>query len=323
MCWPPPARVDNAAGQAGAPVALPGDPRAAVPGHPRRPGRAVTSGELGAAVPTTSGSSAPQPRARRLGHQPGPAARQGRRHPAARARRRAGQPARRASTASPRSTSPGRASSTSPWTPGPPASWRAPSSRRASAYGAERRAGRARGQPGVRLGQPDRPAAHRPHPVGRPGRLAAPAAGAPAARGHPRVLRQRRRRPDGQLRRLGAGPRHGRAGPRGRLPRRVRRRAGHAGARASTPPCSSCRTTRRSPSPATLGYRAQLAEIQRGAGRRSACTSTSGSASATLHDSGAVEQARGPAARAGARVRRRTARSGCAPPTSATTRTGC
>ena len=78
-------------------------------------------------------------------------------------------------------------------------------------------------QPGVRLGQPDRPGAHRRRPVGRGRRLAGPDPDRGRRRGHPGVLLQRPRRADRPVRPLAAGRRPRRADPRGRLRRRLHR----------------------------------------------------------------------------------------------------
>ena len=79
------------------------------------------------------------------------------------------------------------------------------------------------GQRRVRVGQPDRPAARRQRPrrVRRRPAEPRPRGGRPA--GHARVLLQRLGRPDPQPRRVGRRAPARRAGPRGRLPRRLRR----------------------------------------------------------------------------------------------------
>ena len=168
--------------------------------------------------------AAAQPRARRLRHQPGPAARQeGRRQPA-RAGRLAGRGAGRRPTASPRPRSPG---------PG-----FVNMRLEASAQGVIvdnvidagarlrplRRAGGHEDQPGVRLGQPDRTHPHRRHPLGRRRRRAGPAAVDPGRRRDPRVLLQRPRRPDRPVRQLADRRRQGRARARGRLRGQLHRR---------------------------------------------------------------------------------------------------
>ena len=149
----------------------------------------------------------------------------------------------RATPASPRSTSPARASSTSPSRGRARAARRAPVDR-GRGVRPHRRAGRAADQPGVRLGQPDRPAAHRRHPVGRGRRRARPGARRPAA---PRSTREYYFNDAGAqidrfARSLQAAA-HGRAGARGRLRRRLHRR--HRRPRSSPPTraCSSCPTT--------------------------------------------------------------------------------
>ena len=109
-----------------------------------------------------------------------------------------------------------------------------------AARGAADRRGRRRlgpgraGAPGagdrrVRLGQPDRAADRRVRPPrGLRGR-ARPPARAQRPRRHPRVLLQQRRLAGDQARRVRARPRAPRAGPRGRLPGRLRgRRSRHS-----------------------------------------------------------------------------------------------
>ena len=148
---------------------------------------------------------------------------------------------------------------------------------------------RPRRQPGVRLGQPDRPAAHRRTPAGR--RSATPCAGCsrPRAPRSPRVLLQRRRRPDRPVRRLGAGPGRRAGRPRGRLPRRVHRRPRRRGARAAPRPARPRR--RRGAGGRPRSATSPSSPRSSRPSTASACTSTSGSPSAALHDGGAVEQA--------------------------------
>ena len=95
----------------------------------------------------------------------------------------------------------------------------------------QRRARRRADQRRVHLGQPDRAAAPRPHPVGRGRRRAGPGARRGRCRRGAGVLHQRPRVADGQVRRLGRGPGEGRAGAGRRLPGRVRRGGRAAGAR--------------------------------------------------------------------------------------------
>ena len=87
-------------------------------------------------------------------------------------------------------------------------------------------------QPRVHQRQPHRPAAPRPHPLGRRGRRDRPGARGHRGIRHPRVLHQRPRCPDGQVRRVPHGPRPRPGTTRGRLPRRVRQRARRPGRRA-------------------------------------------------------------------------------------------
>ena len=82
----------------------------------------------------------------------------------------------------------------------------------------------------VHLGQPDRPAAPGPHPLGRAGGCAGPGAAGRGRRGRPGVLHQRPRRPDGPVRDVDRSRGEGPADPRGRLPRRLHQRPGRRGA---------------------------------------------------------------------------------------------
>ena len=105
--------------------------------------------------------------------------------------------------------------------------------RRGACLRAQRRARRRRShQPRVRVGEPHGAAAHRPHAMGGARRLDRPRAPRGRCRGGERVLHQRRRHPDGQLRPVRAGGRQGRAHPRGRLSRKLHRRPRGPGARA-------------------------------------------------------------------------------------------
>ena len=110
------------------------------------------------------------------------------------------------------------------------------SSPRARATGGATVGRGAQGQRRVRLGQPDRPAARGPRPRRGAGRRDRVAARVDRARGHPRVLHQRRRRADRPAGpeplgpgAAGGGPRRGDS--RGRLPRRVPAGERGAGAR--------------------------------------------------------------------------------------------
>ena len=98
------------------------------------------------------------------------------------------------------------------------------------AYGRTATHGRSPVQPGVRLGQPDRPAAPRPRPVGSGRRRARPGARGQRRRRGPGVLLQRRRRADRPVRRSRCSPR----------PRASRRR------RTATAATTSARSRRRS-----------------------------------------------------------------------------
>ena len=189
-------------------------------------------------------------------------------------------PSSRTTTRSPRSRSPVRASSTSGSRPTP----RARSRRRSSTPA--RRTARSDSlhgpddQPGVHLRQPDRPAAPRPHPLGRRRRRAGPGAGRGRRQRHPRVLHQRPRRPDGEVRRRRCWrPRTGSRSP---------RTATTASTSSTSPSRSSPRTpaiTRRCPRREQgvafreAGYERQLKE-QQSQLSSSGPTSTSGSPSA-------------------------------------------
>ena len=112
------------------------------------------------------------------------------------------------STASPRSTSPAPASSTSRSTRPP----RARSPRTivdaGEAYGRGTRYDGRADQPRVRLREPHRPHPHRRHPLGRVGDSLARILAGAGRRRHPRVLLQRPRRADRPLRRAACSPRH-------------------------------------------------------------------------------------------------------------------
>ena len=179
-------------------------------------------------------------------------------------------------------------------------------------------------QPRVHLREPDRTAAHRAHPLGRLGDALGRLLSAAGARRHPGVLRQRRRRPDGPVRRLrpGAGAR------RAESPRTA--------TRASTSTELAAEGHGRAPGRRRAAPRRGPGDLPR----------TSGTGSSWPRPQAVLEgfgvhfdvwfSERTPA-RVGRRRRRRssgcagratssrtgTARSGCAPPTSATTRTGC
>ena len=269
------------------------------------------------------GRAAAQPRARRLVDQRRPAAGQAGRRAAAGGRDAARRPPRRRSPGSRASTSPVRASSTSSSTPPRRASWPARSSR-----------------PGRRTGARTPRPAHRinlefvsANPTGpihlggtrwaAVGDALARILQATGADGHAGVLLQRPRRADRPVR-----PR--RCWPRPRASRRPRTATAAPtsatsprGVAGATEPgrSSTCRTTRRRRSSARAGVDLMFAEIK-----------------ASLHDFGVdfdvyfhendAARVRGgrarrrPAARAGPHLRGGRRASGCAPPTSATTRTG-
>ena len=187
----------------------------------------------------------------------------------------------------------------------------------------QRRARRRADQRRVHLGQPDRAAAPRPHPVGRGRRRAGPGA-----------RRGRRRRGRGSSTSTTAGRRWTSSAP------RSRRRAqgepvpedGYQGAYvddvaqqvlAEEPGILDLPDDERAVAFREAGYRDPARGAAEVSSTRSAPTSTSGSPSASLHDG--LRRGRQPreAARPGPPVRRRRRACGCAPPTSATTRTGC
>ena len=239
-------------------------------------------------------------------------------------RRAARRRAARRPTASRRSRSPGRASSTSPSRPGAQGEVAADDRRGGRGATAARRARRPDDQRRVHLGQPDRPAAPGPHPVGRARRRDRPGARGRRRRGDPRVLHQRPRRPDGPLRRVARGRRAGPAGARGRLPRAPTSHDLAAQVVAERP---------RHPRPAR---RRAAGGVPRGR-LRAAARGAAGAArrvrhplrrlvlrARPLHESRRGRRARSQRpARTRATSSRPTARCGCAPPTSATTRTGC
>ena len=139
-------------------------------------------------------------------------------------------------------------------------------------------------QRGVHLGQPDRAAAPRPHPVGRGRRRARPGAGRRRRRGVARVLHQRPRQPDGQVRCLARGRRRWAAGARGRLPRRLRRATSPSRSSPTSPGILDLPEGERLVAFREAGYRAPAGRPAGRSSTRSARTSTSGSPSARLHD---------------------------------------
>ena len=188
-----------------------------------------------------------------------------------------------------------------------------------AAYGTNTALAGPHGQHGVRLGQPHRPAAHRPHPLGRPGRRDRPRPPGLRCRRHCRVLHQRRRFPDERVRelRVRQAARPGRA--RGRLPGPVHRGPRPRGAhRAPGHP-----RTHRSGGPAgDPRRRLQGADARHQAARWPSSASTSMSTSPS-RSSTTPARSRTPSPACANRATSSTtaARSGCAPPTSATTRT--
>ena len=198
-----------------------------------------------AALPATVTVERPaQSRARRLRHQRGPASRQeGRRQPARarpdgwpkrwsasrRHRRRRGRRARLRQPA-PRGVGAGRRRST---TCSPPA---------AATADSDELAGKSINLEFVSA-NPTGPDAHRRHPLGRGRRRAGPGADRPGRHGRPRVLLQRRRRPDRPVRPVAGRRGQGRARAGGRLRGRLHRRHRRAGARGGARRAELCPTT--------------------------------------------------------------------------------
>ena len=192
-----------------------------------------------------------------------------------------------------------------------------------AAYGHTEVARRAEGQRRVHLGQPDRAAAPRPHPVGRAvGDAIAPGAGGGRRRRHPRVLHQRPRRArwttsrTRSLRPPSASPRRRTATPAATstTSRQVVEKA--------SPGIFDLPADERRVAVRAQGYALQLRAQKEQLDEVPTRTSTSGSPRTRLHETGAVPQNAGAAARGWATSTTRAARCGCAPPTSVTTRTG-
>ena len=187
---------------------------------------------------------------------------------------------------------------------------------------AHRRPGRAAAEPRVRLGQPDRPGAHRRHPVGRRRRRARPAARGQRRRRHPRVLPQRRRA------RRSTGSRAACRPPRtaGRCPRTATPGSyiDDIAAQVLAAEPGAARPARRraaARSSAARGVELMVAEIRSVARRRFGVHfDVFFSETHAARDRCPGEGGRA-AARAGPRLRAPTARSGCGRRTSATTRT--
>ena len=202
--------------------------------------------------------------------------------------------------ASPAPRSRARASSTSASTPPPRARSRETSSRPARHYGHGDSRGRARHQPRVRVGEPDRPAAHRAHPLGGARRLDGRGAAAAGATSRPSTTSTT---PAARWTssRLGARRGQGRADPRGRLPGRLHRRPRGAGARARSgaaraPDDEALHTARES--------RTAAARRRSGLARRFNVASTCGSPRPTLHEPRRRRAGRRAPARTGPRLRR-------------------
>ncbi len=146
------------------------------------------------------------------------------------------------STASRASRSRGPASSTSGWMPPPPGRSRRRSSTRAPRSGTSDSLARQRShQPRVRLGEPHRAAAHRPHPLGGARRLDRPRASRRGRRRSRTSTTSTTRAARWTLRIVGARRGQGGADPRGRLCRQLHRRSRRPGARARAQPARARR----------------------------------------------------------------------------------
>ncbi len=139
-------------------------------------------------------------------------------------------------------------------------------------------------------------------------------------RGHPRVLLQRPRRPDRQVQPVAAGERPGLAGARGRLRRRVHPRHRRATSSRSVPTRSSCPTTTAQEVFRDGRRRHDVRRDQAVACTGSASTSTSTSTRTTC-TSPAPSSGRSRDSPRSATPTRPTAHCGCAPRSTATTRT--
>ena len=176
----------------------------------------------------------------------------------------------------------------------------------------------------VRLGQSDRAAARRPRPPGRARRRArATCSQSQGARRHARVLLQRRRRADREPRacrcaRARRSRRASRDVARGRLQRRVHR----ASIAQRLPRRESAHGDRRRHRRRSASSRSPTCATSRTSTcRRSACSFDNYYLEISLYTDGRVEATVDAARSPPARPTSRTARCGCAPPTTATTRT--
>ena len=176
-------------------------------------------------------------------------------------------------------------------------------------YGAGAPTGRA-DPGGVRLREPDRPAHDRSRAERRDRRRARPAPDVRRARGRAGVLLQRRRRPDGSLRRVRRGsvppaPRPRGRDARGRLPRRLRDRPRPR--RSSTRRVPASPTSRRKNGSSGSGRRARAARWSRSARRSSGSGSPSTRTSSRRRSwsKGEIAQAIERLREAGVRLRRR------------------
>ena len=164
-------------------------------------------------------------------------------------------------------------------------------------YGRAHVGRRAQGQRGVRLRQPDRPAARRARPRRRAGRRHRGAARVDRPRGHPRVLRQRRRRPDRQAGAEPVGPGAGgaRAEP-AEFPKAAIT-GSTAGERARSVPSTEGagvrrpRRPERRPRARAAGARGSSARSRTATCEISAWGSTSISSEQAIYDRGRVERA--------------------------------
>ena len=198
------------------------------------------------------------------------------------------------------------------------------SSRPAPAYGRSDAPRRPEDQPGVRLGQPDRPDPPRRRPLGRGRRRAEPAAARPPA---PRSAREYYFNDAGsQIDRFARSllaaakgeptPEDGYAGE-------YIAEIADAGASRRARTCSTARRRSRAGGLPGRGRRADVRRDQAVAGATSGCEFDVYFNEKDLHDRGELDARPRAGCASRATSTRPTARSGCAPPTSATTRTGC
>ena len=313
----------------GPPIGWTGDSRAALRRHRRRPDRArrrAATSTLPDGVPGRGEGGATRRSSEHGDYATNVALQLGQegRHAAARARR----AARRASSRqrrrrSPPSRSPARASSTSRSTAGAQGEVARATSSRPGRRTARTDAVRRRRRSTSSSSPPTRPARSTSAASAGP-RSATPGPGLRGRRrrGHPGVLLQRPRRADRPVRALAAAPRaQGKPAP----------EDGYGGAYideiadavvAERPDVLDLPDDEAQEVFRASGVDLMFAEIKQTPARASASTSTSTSTRTDLHESGAVRAGDRPADASWATPTRPTARSGCAPSSSATTRTG-